>query len=117
MIPAYMTGEICDDAIKASPATHMDHIKDEEAMTELFCQMFPEYRDQVIGHAEWLGFGRIFRGIHIFLADKKHLLFKLINRNGSWEAEFPLLCPRPDDKVSPPGEAEEVANSDIVIIL
>ncbi len=117
MIPAYMTGEISDDLFDASPATHVDDTDNLEKMTELFCRMFPEYRYRVIDSSEWLGFGSVFRGIHIQMADREHVLFKLFNRDGEWEATFPLLLPRPDEEVCPPGELEEVANSEIVIIL
>ncbi len=117
MIPAYMQGEVSGSMFDNPPAENVELVESREELAELFCKMFPPFRDSIVALDTWLGFGTMIRGVRILLADRKTVLFKVWYREDHWDADFPLLLPRPDEDMCPRGECEVIGNSDLVIFL
>ncbi len=97
MIPDYMQEELPGDLNGVIPAADVDLFHSKEEAAELFCRMFPSFRDRVVNVEKWLWLGRTIRGIRITLTDGKHVAFKLLNTEGAWNAFIPCLLPRPDE--------------------
>lgn len=117
MIPAYITDVIPSDRLYDMPAEGAETVQSMEEMTEYFCRLFPLFRDRVIGQNPWLDFGDRIRAVRIQLYDRKQILFKMMNLSGQWDVSYPLLVPRPDDEIAPPGEIDELINSQFIVVM
>ena len=116
MVPSYVK-EIPENAMGSTPAGNIGPTDQPEELLDIFCQMFPNYKSEIISFKTWRRFDTRFRGIMIDLRDRKRVLFSAENHGGRWDAGYPILVPSPDEDDVPMTDIERIIMSDVVFFL
>ena len=113
LIPAYVE-EVPDQMARSTPASDIVQPETLEDLNDLFCEMLPGYREQVLVLSLWRRFSANYRGVMIRLRDRKTVLFAAVKRDHGWDASWPILVPAPEEE---PSEIDAIVASDIVVFL
>ena len=100
LAPAYVK-PLPEDLMHTTPARDVPPAGSLEDLTELFCQMFPDMRDQIIDYKLWRCFTEIYRGVRMTLMDQQKVLFAIEKHGSRWDAEYPWLIPAPRESLFP----------------
>ncbi len=114
LIPGYVE-EIPEEICGSFLARGIGPAESLEDLAEIFYGMFPEHRDQVVDLQMWRRFTSRYRGVMIWLADRKKILFAVQKNGDHWNAAYPILVTAPDEDMAPLGEMEKIMMSDLVI--